>query len=236
MRRQSPFPYNVAGMSVGRRCVFLIALLFACARDGSYKKEDLPHDMQQFDAQAEELEIDALLLEPADLYSWESEAEVGSDDTVSFQDVSPEENGAGSDEASRDIQTKCEAGYAVINGEGVYIAQCDRIGLSNLPLERPASQGEFVKIEGLVRVTRPSCSINPCPKDQPCCQRCYAQLRVSNVVLKGEGVAFGCQGTNCDYEKHCTPIKPDSSYILWGRLYWGKERLELIVNGYCLSP
>ncbi len=131
---------------------------------------------------------------------------------------------------------ECKEGYIFLNGECVFVAKCDRSGLSSVPLKEPDVQGEFVKFEALVTTSEPSCSHSKCNEKHKCCKKCFALLKATNVILKGDGFSIGCLGTNCDYMDNCTPMKAEKSYIIWGKLYKVEDHLEVIVNGYCRSP
>ncbi len=129
----------------------------------------------------------------------------------------------------------CKDGYTCINGQCVFAAQCDTNGLTDADAINSLLNNAFIKIQGLVRVGKPSCSLQTCTQDNPCCQSCFAPLKLGAIELQGDGFSIGCLGTNCDFQKKCTPMKPNQAYIVWGKVKFSGFNLELHVQGFCLA-
>lgn len=129
----------------------------------------------------------------------------------------------------------CADGYSCQNNECVFAARCDTRGLTDLNSLSPMMAGGFIKLKGLIRIGKPTCGSQECSKDNPCCQHCFASLKLGTITLKGDGISLGCLGTNCDFQKKCTPLTPDQAYIVWGKLSVSGFELELQVQGFCAA-
>ena len=230
-----PF-YIAAGM------IFLIA----CARDGKITDNNRS-DASSLDTGAimqdaqflEQVPYDATLGMPGPEMDGMEGADAGTypeaRDTVSADSVGNARDVDSLDALSEiDDCGGCPKGYACQAGECVYAAQCDNTGLVDLDALGPIMNGAFVKLKGEIQVGKPSCSLQECSKDNPCCQSCFAPLKLGPLTLKGDGFSIGCLGTNCDYQQKCTPFDMQNAiYIIWGRLMVSGFDLELQVQGFC---
>jgi len=127
----------------------------------------------------------------------------------------------------------CEKGYTCKNKKCVFAAQCDAKGLADLSAINIMMAGAFIKLQGMVTIAKPTCSNRECNKDNPCCQDCFASLKLGPITLKGDGISIGCLGTNCDFQDKCTSLTPGQSYIIWGELSVSGLEMELHVQGFC---
>ncbi len=95
----------------------------------------------------------------------------------------------------------------------------------------------YIKVKARVWVGPAACTIMPCPANDACCNACFAPLLAGNkkfpILLLGQGVTFGCQGSECDYSLACTPMKPDAWYLIWGTLSLIGGEAQLFVDSFC---
>jgi len=141
----------------------------------------------------------------------------------------------------------CEQGEVCLvddeTGEAgcVFVAECSDQGavkftdiLSNLL----TGNGFYIKIEAKVWMGSPTCTLQVCPPEDPCCNNCFAQLNIGTttipMVLLGDGLAIGCQGSECDFEQMCKPIVPGKWYWIWGMVDLFGNKPEFKVDGFCL--
>lgn len=121
-----------------------------------------------------------------------------------------------------------------------FVAECSEEGaIDAYDLIKFLSSPEavYVKVKASVTVGQAACSVLPCPEERPCCNLCFAPLVINvagfQIVLLGQGIPFGCQGTECDYGKNCSPLKPGSCYLIWGFLGLFGGKPELHVESFC---
>lgn len=121
----------------------------------------------------------------------------------------------------------------------VFVAECSEVGLYDLEDLSPislASASFYVKVKAKVWAGSPTCSLLPCFSDNPCCNTCFAPLYIGSekfpIILLGQGTTFGCEGSECDFSDHCSPLVPGSKYLIWGTLKLGLS-LELYVDSFC---
>ncbi len=98
----------------------------------------------------------------------------------------------------------------------------------------------YLKVKARVWVGPAMCTATPCSADHPCCNACFAPLVVGDkkfpVVLLGQGVTFGCQGSECDYSLACSPMKPDAWYLIWGTISLIGGEAQFFVDSFCPAP
>lgn len=99
-------------------------------------------------------------------------------------------------------------------------------------------QGEVhVKVLATAWPGKPACSPKPCPAENPCCNTCFAPLFIGAeafpIALMGQGVAVGCQGTECDVLDLCHPFDQGAWYWVWGVASVMGGRPQFLVEGYC---
>jgi hypothetical protein len=145
-----------------------------------------------------------------------------------------------------DDGTVCEPGMTCLfdeegGGRCVPVGKCSDEGTVDLlDLAQQLLVGEdlFVKVAAPVWVGPPSCSLVECPKDDPCCNACFAQLFIGDetlpIVLLGSDVTFGCRGSSCDFAQSCRPLVPGNRYRVWGHVHLFGPRAEFQVEGFCL--
>lgn len=96
-----------------------------------------------------------------------------------------------------------------------------------------------VKVLAEVWIGKPACSMMPCPESNPCCNACWAPLLIGGqelpILLLGNGMSIGCQGTSCDFDEECSPMQPGASYWVWGNASLLGGAAQLSVDGYCLA-
>lgn len=95
----------------------------------------------------------------------------------------------------------------------------------------------YIKVKARVWVGPAACTMMPCPANDPCCNACFAPLVAGNkkfpILLLGQGVTFGCQGSECDYSLACSPMKPDAWYLIWGTISLIGGEAQLFVDSFC---
>jgi hypothetical protein len=99
-------------------------------------------------------------------------------------------------------------------------------------------QGELhVKVLALPWPGKPACSPNQCTADDPCCKTCFAPLFIGAeafpIALMGQGVAVGCQGSECDVLDLCRPFQQDAWYWVWGTASIMGGKAQFVVEGFC---
>jgi hypothetical protein len=100
-------------------------------------------------------------------------------------------------------------------------------------------EGEVhVKVKAMAWPGVQTCSIpDVCTGDNTCCKSCFAPMFIGTemfpIVLQGQGIPIGCQGSECDVLDNCRPLLPESWYWVWGRVsvLGGKARFS--VDGFC---
>jgi hypothetical protein len=94
-----------------------------------------------------------------------------------------------------------------------------------------------VKVMAMPWAGRPSCTLQPCPSDRPCCNTCFAPLFIGAegfpIALMGQGVAVGCQGNECDVLDLCRPFDQGAWYWVWGVASIMGGKAQFLVEGYC---
>lgn len=62
--------------------------------------------------------------------------------------------------------------------------------------------GQVVEVVGTATVGEVVCTDDPCPSDNPCCNRCRAPLLLGDLLLEGSictvTATVGCEGRSCD--------------------------------------
>lgn len=146
-------------------------------------------------------------------------------------------------------EAPCPPGHACLPeaGTGVprcrFVAECSNHGaivvddiLDFLFTGNPV----YLKVEASVRVGPAACTFLPCPENSPCCNTCFAPLVIGNkafwIPLLGQGIAFGCQGSECDYSLTCSPMIPGEWYWIWGTLSLIGGEVQFFVDAFCLVP
>lgn len=121
-----------------------------------------------------------------------------------------------------------------------FVAECSETGVveaEDLLDFFLSSTSLYIKVKARVWVGPAACSMIPCPADQPCCNACFAPLVVGDkkfpIVLLGQGVTFGCQGSECDYSLACSPMKPDAWYLIWGTISQIGGETQFFVDSFC---
>ena len=98
----------------------------------------------------------------------------------------------------------------------------------------------YVKVKARVWPGPSACSLSPCAPDRPCCNTCFAPLYIGSkkfpILVLGEGLAIGCQGTECDPALACEPMKPDVWYWIWGTLAIFGNEPQFFVDSFCPVP
>ncbi len=124
-----------------------------------------------------------------------------------------------------------------------FVAECSETGMieaEDLPDFFLSSTSLYVKVKAWVWVGPAACSVIPCPADHPCCNACFAPLVIGDkkfpIILLGQGVTFGCQGSECDYSLACSPLKPDAWYLIWGTISLIGGEAQFFVDSFCLAP
>lgn len=124
----------------------------------------------------------------------------------------------------------------------VFVAECSGDGavtieeiLKNLIFQEPF----YIKIEAKVLLGPEACTVQVCPADDPCCNDCFAPLYVGSelfsVLLLGDGLAIGCQGSECNFDQMCKPLLPDQMYWIWGRVDILGDEPQFTVDGFCIA-
>ncbi len=153
---------------------------------------------------------------------------------------------------SPDVSAPCEAdgsscgpdAVCTYDGEGlghcVPLAHCSddgEIDLTEMIVRLLRDGALYVKVSETVWVGSPSCSLIECPKENPCCNSCFAQLFIGDaklpIVLLGRDTMFGCQGTECNIRTSCEPLEPGGRYRVWGHVQLSGTRAEFRVDGFC---
>lgn len=167
-------------------------------------------------------------------------------DVITPSDLGPSEGIVGTCGPSGDT---CGPGMACIPDDetGVprcrFVAECSEDGaveIDGLLDFLVLSTSFYIKVKAQVRVGPAMCTKIACPADYPCCNACYAPLVVGNekvpIFLLGQGMTFGCEGSECDYALTCFPLKPDAWYLIWGTLSLFGGEVQLFVDSFCLAP
>ncbi|MFH1530192.1 MAG: hypothetical protein ABIK09_05580, partial [Pseudomonadota bacterium] len=93
--------------------------------------------------------------------------------------------------------------------------------------------GDPVAFEGVVIMGDAMCTTAWCPPEDPCCNSCGANYKVTSdggaVELVGGGIPqVGCYGDNCTFMDNCTPFpEVPGGYVLWPT---GCGSIELCVS------
>ncbi len=141
---------------------------------------------------------------------------------------------------------ECGPGMACLPDEDTgiprcrFVAECSEKGavvLEDLLDFVVSPQGLYIKVKAKVRVGPPACTMLPCPASEPCCNACFAPLVIGSkkfpILLLGQGITFGCQGSECDYSLACSPVKPDDWYLIWGTLVLMGGEAQFLVDSFC---
>lgn len=142
----------------------------------------------------------------------------------------------------------CEPGHACLLDEKtgektcVFVAECSGDGAVTIEkiLKNLIFQEHFyIKIEAKVLLGPEACTVQVCPADDPCCNDCFAPLYVGSdlfsVLLLGDGLAIGCQGSECNFDQMCKPLLPDQWYWIWGRVDILGDETQFTVDGFCIA-
>lgn len=140
----------------------------------------------------------------------------------------------------------CDSGFTCVtdsdmNSYCAPISECSgkgAIDIEELVALLLLGEGEIhVKVMAMAWPGQPACTPLPCEKDHPCCNSCFAPLFIGAeafpIVLNGEGLAFGCQGTECDVLDACRPLLPSLWYWVWGKAGIRGGHAQLTVEGFC---
>lgn len=121
-----------------------------------------------------------------------------------------------------------------------FVAECSEKGIveaDDLLDFFLSSTSLYIKVKARVWVGPAVCSVILCPADHPCCNACFAPLVVGDkkfpIVLLGQGVTFGCQGSECDYSLACSPMTPDAWYLIWGTISLIGGEAQFFVDSFC---
>ncbi|NOZ01328.1 MAG: hypothetical protein GXP54_05495 [Deltaproteobacteria bacterium] len=141
----------------------------------------------------------------------------------------------------------CEPGQAcVLNSDTgktgcMFVAECSGDGaveVEDIIKDILFNKHFYIKIEASVWMGSKACTLQVCPADDPCCNQCFAPLFVGTeylpLLLLGDGVAIGCQGSSCDFDQMCKPMVPDKRYWIWGMVDLLGGKPQITVDGFCI--
>jgi hypothetical protein len=122
-------------------------------------------------------------------------------------------------------------------GECSELGMIDEIEMIRMLIER---QELYLKVKAQAWMGPASCTFLKCPEDDPCCNTCFAQLFIGTeflpIVLLGQGLVFGCQGSECNMEGECRPMDPGDWYWVWGTASIQGGKAQFRVDGFCPIP
>lgn len=143
----------------------------------------------------------------------------------------------------------CPDGFYCENSEakGMFMChplpECSLDGISSLEklhaaLGQDINEPVFIKLSATVMMDTPTCTLEPCTTDDPCCKECFAALTIGQgdfrIPLVGtKEMPVLCEGNNCNVQDQCEPLVPGTEYIIWGSAsLWG-DGPQLRLDGFC---
>lgn len=123
----------------------------------------------------------------------------------------------------------------------LFVAECSQDGavaIEDILTSLLIDKHFYIKLEAKVWLGLEACTVQVCPADDPCCNECFAPMYVGTeflpVVLLGNGLAIGCQGSACDFDQMCKPLVPGKWYWIWGMVDLLGGESQLTVDGFCI--